>query len=179
MIDRVSLDKIGKEIDSSVEFEYAMRHIMDALIVKNKDLNDIRKMLQEYKSKYRHCWELLTSLKLDDDLLEVIKTLCDRIYTYQTVQDLIRQAEDNEKILSASKTLKCFNDILKEVHDNPGISEDELFSRLIISPEEFGFTMHRLTGYGLISYSYSYKNEEYSYYLTSTGIKYNKILNKD
>ena len=177
--------KINEELESSGRYIVATAELLNALLFKDKSTNSIEENFKKLRSDYNHYLDLLDELNIEDDLREILINLISKINTYNIIDALLEVTKHEDRVLSLPKKYeKYFMPVLKAIHDNPGITDAELEKKLETKKNKFANLLRDLYRDNLISKTYSSYDDTNTnvfcyYYLTATGIKYFKLLNKE
>jgi len=177
--------KINEELESSGRYIVATAELLNALLFKDKSTNSIEENFKKLRSDYNHYWDLLDELNIEDDLREILINLISKINTYNIIDALLEVTKHKDRVFSLPKKYeKYFMPVLKAIHDNPGITDAELEKKLETKKNKFANLLRDLYRDNLISKTYSSYDDTNTnvfcyYYLTATGIKYFKLLNKE
>ena len=174
------ISKIKNELETKGKYDLTLSRLLNEIILRDKDPDKLSDELKTLQSDYDHYLDLLDSLNLNDDLIDVLLILIGKIDVYKTIELLIKQLKNHNKVSSISEQIPYFKKILNMVQENPGISKTDLITTMNVDSDILAQVLNEIKKLGLINVS-SYKeqgNQTY-YFLTAKGFTYNKLLNKE
>ena len=171
--------KIYEELEKDGSYELAMSKILNEIVVSNKKIDEADKKFKEFEDNYNNYLDMLDSLGIDDEKLELIESLLEKINKYNFIKELIKEVKHNEEIVKQTsnfvlKKNKHTANVLMLISKNPGISHDELASKLNLEKSNLTNALKAIQEYDLISKTKSGRNVHY--FLTSNGDKYAEVL---
>lgn len=180
------MEKRYEEVLNKIEelngYELALSRIFNEIILGEKKLSAIENEFLMLNDTYQDYWDMLYSLKIDDEKLEVIKKLFENIFLYENIKEMISETNTKNEIVNEidSRLLhknKHTENLLYYIFKNEGITHDSLAEKLQIKKDNLTHTIDSIIKYDLI---YKVKDGRINYYyLTKLGMKYYKLIEKE
>ncbi len=172
--------KIQDELETTGEYDLTMSRLLNEIILQNNSSEILYEELKSHQDEYIHYLDLLDKLKIDDDLLEILGMLFDKINSYNLIKTLIFQLKHHNEVVSTAKQNPCFKQILNEIKNNSGISMTSLATTMNIDFDIFIEALNKAANFDLINCtSYPPQDVERYYFLTDRGRTYINLLNKE
>ncbi len=171
--------KIKADLETTGEYELTMSRLLNEIVLQNKTPEELINELKAHQRDYCHYLDLLDTLKIDDDTLEVLEVLFDKINTYNIIKTLINQLKNHNVVISTAKQNPFFKQVLNEIHKNPSITITSLATAVNIDFVTLIQVLNRASDLDLINCSSYPQDVERYYFLTARGITYIKLLNKE
>ena len=173
------ISKIKNKLEVTGKYDLTLSRLLNEAILQNVSPEKMDAELKAHQVDYDHYRDLLDSLKIDDDILEVLTILFDKINTYDVIKTLINQLKNHNAVISTAKKFPYFNQILNAIHKNSGISITSLATILnvksTLTPE-----LNEAINLDLINLCVDEeRGGEPHYFITARGITYINLLNKE
>ena len=91
--------KIYEELEKDGSYELAMSKMLNEIVVNNKKIDEVDKKFKEFEDNYNNYLDMLDSLGIDDEKLELIESLLEKINKYNFIKELIKEVKHNEEIV--------------------------------------------------------------------------------
>lgn len=177
------ISKIKNELESTGKYDLTLSKLLNEIILQNKSPKKMDAELKAYQVDYDHYRDLLNTLKIDDDTLEVLEMLFDKIDTYNVVKTLINQLKNHNVVVSTAKQNPHLKQVLNVIHKYSGISMTSLTATVnndfAIDFATLTQVLNEASNLDLINLSVDEKRGKIYYFLTARGITYVNLLNKE
>ena len=174
------ISKIKDELETTGGYELTMSRLLNEIILQNNSPEILHEELKSYQDEYIHYIDLLDKLKIDDDLLEVLGMLFDKINSYNLIKTLIFQLKHHNEVISTVNQIPHFKQVLNEIHKNSGITMTSLNTTVDVDFITLTQILNKASNLDLIiCKSYPPQDVEKYYFLTDRGLTYINLLNKE
>lgn len=173
------ISRIKDELEKTGEYNLTMSRLLNEIVLQNNSPEILHEELKLHQDEYIHYLDLLDKLKIDDDLLEVLGMLFDKINSYNLIKTLVFQLKHHNEVISTAKQNPYFKQILNEIKNNPGISMTSLAATMNVDFDIFIEALNKAANFDLINCTfYPSQDVEKYYFLTDRGRTYINLLNK-